>query len=92
MPSFQDVYPWARPPIAVAPLETRGVQTEVSLWLCSMSYSDKDKAREHWNKSKSDADEAGQHAASAAKTVGHDLRAAADQAAQAGKYAVGRCA
>jgi len=55
-----------------------------------MSYSDKDKAREHWNKSKDDANAAGQHAASAASTIGHDVRAAAGEAAQAGKYAAGR--
>jgi len=58
--------------------------------LSRMSYSDKDKAREHWNKSKDDANAAGQHAASAASTIGHDVRAAAGEAAQAGKYAAGR--
>ena len=56
-----------------------------------MSYSDKDKAKEHWNKSKDNAHEAGQHAASAASTVGHDFRAAAGEAAEAGKYAARRC-
>ncbi len=56
-----------------------------------MSYSDKEKAKEHWNKSKDNAHEAGQHAASAASTVGHDFRAAAGEAAEAGKYAARRC-
>ena len=56
-----------------------------------MSYSDKDKAKEHWNRCKDDVHEAGQHAASAASTVGHDFRAAAGEAAEAGKYAARRC-
>ena len=43
-------------------------------------------AREHLHKASDDTAKAGQHAASAAQTVGHDLRSAADQAGQAASH------
>lgn len=48
-------------------------------------------AREHGQKAEDYTKQAGQHTASAASTVGHDIRAAGEQAAEAAKYVGARC-
>lgn len=48
-------------------------------------------AREHYEKAEDYTKQAGQHTASAASTVGHDLRAAGEQIAEASKYIGSRC-
>ena len=48
-------------------------------------------AKEHYEKAEDYTKQAGQHTASAASTVGHDLRAAGEQLAEAGKSIGSRC-
>lgn len=48
-------------------------------------------ARQHADNAEDAFNQAGQHAASAASTVGHDIRRAGQQAAEAARYVGGRC-